>query len=224
MRSYDDGCPAAHALDIVGERWSLLIVRELLLGPKRFTDVRSGLPGASANVLSDRLRHLEAAGVVARRRLPPPAASRVYELTEWGRGLEGIIVQLLRWGARSPAIPLDTKVGTDAVILTLRSLFVPAAAQGLDLAVQLVIGERFFSAEITDRALLLNPGMIEHPHATITTDAETLKRLTIGKRSLGVALHAERAVVTGNQDLAERFLDMFRLPESAGAARPDFER
>ena len=80
MRSYDDGCAAAHALDLVGERWALLVVRELLLGPKRFTDLRAGLPGASPNVLAQRLRELEGAGVVVRRKLPPPAASRVYEL------------------------------------------------------------------------------------------------------------------------------------------------
>ncbi|MFC4336520.1 winged helix-turn-helix transcriptional regulator [Salininema proteolyticum] len=223
MRSYDDGCPAAHALDLVGERWSLLIVRELLLGPKRFTDLRSGLRGASANVLTERLRALEAGGVVRRRKLPPPAASQVYELTEWGRGLEGIIVQFLRWGARSPAMPLDTRIGTDALILSLRTLFLPTAARGLELAIQLEIGDRYFSAEVVDGTLLIMPGLIEHPHAVVTADAETLKRLTIGTRSLEVAVHAERATVTGDKASAERFLDLFRLPESAGAARPDFE-
>src|SRR5215204_4140654 len=87
MRTYDDGCAAAHALDLIGERWALLVVRELLLGPKRFTDLRAGLPNASPNVLAQRLRELEAAGIVRRRKLPPPAASRVYELTEWGQDL-----------------------------------------------------------------------------------------------------------------------------------------
>ena len=95
-RTYCDGCAAAHALDLVGERWALLVVRELLLGPKRFTDLRAGLPGVSANVLAQRLRELERAGVVRRRKLPPPAASRVYELTDWGMELEPVIVRLGR--------------------------------------------------------------------------------------------------------------------------------
>src|ERR671932_1050136 len=103
MRSYQDGCAVAHALDFVGERWALLVVRELLLGPKRFTDLRTGLPGVSPNVLAQRLRELEQAGVVRRRRLPPPAASQVYELTEWGVDLEPVLTALGRWGSRSPA-------------------------------------------------------------------------------------------------------------------------
>src|ERR671921_2798404 len=104
-RSYNDACAAAHALDLVGERWALLVVRELVLGPKRFTDLRAGLPHVSPNVLAQRLRELEAAGVVRRRKLPPPAASRVYELTPWGEELEPVIIRLGRWGARSPLRP-----------------------------------------------------------------------------------------------------------------------
>jgi DNA-binding HxlR family transcriptional regulator len=233
VRSYADGCPAAHALDLVGERWSLLVVRELVLGPKRFTDIRAGLHGASANVLSQRLRDLETHGVVKKRRLPPPAASQVYELTDWGRELEPVIVQLLRWGARSAAIPLDTAIGTDALILSLRSLFVPAAAQGVDAAFELWITEpargteaaleRPFNAEIIDSQLILGPGRTEHPHAVIRTDAETLKRLTLGGRSLDVSLHAGRISIQGDQALAERFLGMFRLPEPAAASRLDHD-
>ncbi len=118
VRTYDDGCAAAHALDLVGERWALLVVRELLLGPKRFTDLRSGLPNASPNVLAQRLRGLEAAGVVRRRKLPPPAASRVYELTEWGKDLEPVIISLGKWGVRSPSKPRDTELGVDSLVLS----------------------------------------------------------------------------------------------------------
>src|SRR5215212_1048767 len=96
MRTYDDACAAADALDLIGERWALLVVRELLIGPKRFTDLRAGLPNASPNVLAQRLRELERAGVVHRRKFPPPAASRVYELTGWGEELETVITQLGR--------------------------------------------------------------------------------------------------------------------------------
>src|SRR5215217_4721087 len=101
-RSYEDGCATAHALDLVGERWALLVVRELLLGPKRFTDLRAGLPGISPNVLTQRLHDLEQFAIVRRRKLPPPFGSWVYELTDWGRQLEPVIIQLGRWGARSP--------------------------------------------------------------------------------------------------------------------------
>jgi DNA-binding HxlR family transcriptional regulator len=123
MRTYDDGCAAAHALDLVGERWALLVVRELLLGPKRFTDLRAGIPKASPNVLAQRLRELERAGVVRRRKLPPPAASRVYELTEWGLELEPAVISLGRWGARSPSKPRDAALGVDSLILSFRTMF-----------------------------------------------------------------------------------------------------
>src|SRR3712207_2209728 len=104
MRTYDDGCAAAHALDLIGERWALLIVRELLLGPKRFTDLRAGLPGASADVLAQRLREMTESGVVRRRKLPPPAGSEVYELTDWGAGLEPVVTHLGRWGSASQSL------------------------------------------------------------------------------------------------------------------------
>src|SRR5918995_1492840 len=107
MRTYCDGCAAAHALDLVGERWALLVVRELLLGPKRFTDLRAGLPNVSTNVLSQRLRELEHAGIVRRHRLPPPAASWVYELTDWGRELKPIVLSIGTWAVRSPSFPSD---------------------------------------------------------------------------------------------------------------------
>src|SRR5918998_4174539 len=110
-RTYGDGCAIAHGLDLVGERWALLVVRELLLGPKRFTDLKTGLPNASPNVISDRLRELEQAGLVTREKLPPPAGSRVYALTDWGRELEPTVLSLGRWAARSPALPADDPMG-----------------------------------------------------------------------------------------------------------------
>src|SRR6187455_2871344 len=104
-RTYDDGCGIAHALDLIGERWALLVVRELLLGPRRFTDLRAGLPAASPNVLSQRLDELEEVGVLEKRTLPPPAGSTVYELTAWGRELEPVILALARWGSRATPLP-----------------------------------------------------------------------------------------------------------------------
>src|SRR3954452_22182458 len=126
-RTYGDGCGIAHGLDLVGERWALLVVRELLLGPKRFTDLRSGLPNASPNVLSQRLRELEDAGVVQRRRLAPPPGSSVYALPagrpEGGGGREPIVMALGGWAIQSPAFPPGDPLGEDSAILALRTLF-----------------------------------------------------------------------------------------------------
>ena len=108
MRTYGDGCGIAHALDLVGERWALLVVRELLLGPKRFTDLRDGLPNSSPNVLSQRLRELEQAAIVQRRKLPPPAGSWIYELTDWGRELKPIVISLGSWAAPLAVLSLAT--------------------------------------------------------------------------------------------------------------------
>src|SRR5215211_7164001 len=122
-RTYGDGCAIAHGLDLVGERWALLVVRELLLGPKRFTDLKRGLPNASPNVISERLRELERAGVVSRDTLPPPASSRVYELTSWGHELEETVLSLGRWGSRSPSPSPDAPLGADSMVLALKGLF-----------------------------------------------------------------------------------------------------
>src|SRR5882762_9131790 len=104
-RTYGDACGIARALDVVGERWALLVVRELLLGPKRFTDLRAGLPNVSPDVLSQRLRELESAGLVRRRKLAPPAGSRVYDLTDRGHQLEPVVLALGRWGSTAPFPP-----------------------------------------------------------------------------------------------------------------------
>src|ERR671912_606704 len=149
-RSYDDGCGIARALDVVGERWALLVIRELLLGPKRFTDLRAGLPGVSANILADRLRELEEWGVLLRRKLPPPAGSWVYELTDRGRGLEAVILDLGSWGLRSTSPREDAAIGVDSVILSLRSRFDPDAAGDLDTEVELRLGEYRFPAVVAD--------------------------------------------------------------------------
>src|SRR3954463_5634306 len=109
-RTYGDRCGVARALDVVGERWALLVVRELLLGPKRFTDLRAGLPHVSADVLTQRLKELEQAGVWRRGTLPPPAGSRIYELTERGRELEPIVISLGRWGSVAPFPPGDAQI------------------------------------------------------------------------------------------------------------------
>ncbi len=215
MRTYDDGCAAAHALDLVGERWALLVVRELLLGPKRFTDLRAGLPGASPNVLSQRLRELERVGVVRRRKLPPPAASRVYELTEWGVDLEPVIIQLGRWGVRSPSKPADAELGVDSLILSFRTMFDPRAAEGLTASYELRLGEDVFRAEVADGRFGIERGSAEQPDATIEADADTLTALVYGGRGFTEALGSGAIEIEGDEGAVESFLSLFPLPEPA---------
>jgi DNA-binding HxlR family transcriptional regulator len=178
-RTYGDGCAIARALDVVGERWALLVVRELLLGPKRYTDLRRGLPNASPNVLSERLRELERAGVVRRGTLPPPAASRVYELTEWGRELEGIVIALGRWGGRvAGGAPVRS---ADSVVLALRARLDPGDLKG---RYEWRAGEERFRIEIADGAISAERGSAERPDATIEADPDTLDAVLRGRRPL----------------------------------------
>ena len=214
-RTYDDGCAAAHALDLVGERWALLVVRELLLGPKRFTDLRAGLPQASPNVLSQRLRELEGAGIVRRRKLPPPAASRVYELTDWGLELEPVIVRLGRWGARSPSKPRDAALGVDSLILSFRTMFDPRAAEGLGASYELRLGEDRFRAEVADGRFEVVRGVADRPDAIIETDSNTLAALIYDDRELAEALRSGDLKIEGDEPAVERFLGLFPLPEPA---------
>ena len=213
-RTYDDGCAAAHALDLIGERWALLVVRELLLGPKRFTDLRAGLPRASPNVLAQRLRGLEAAGIVRRGKLPPPAASKIYELTEWGRDLEPVIISLGRWGVRSPSKPPDAELGVDSLILSFRTMFEPERA-GFDASYEFRLGEDRFRAEVAEGRLEIERGSAERPDATVETDAGTLAALVYDELELDEALSSGDLGIEGDREAVERFLALFPLPEPA---------
>lgn len=215
MRSYDDGCAAAHALDLVGERWALLVVRELLLGPKRFTDLRAGLPGASPNVLSQRLRELEGAGILRRRKLPPPAASRVYELTGWGKDLEPVIISLGRWGVRSPSKPRDAALSVDSLILSFRTMFDPQQAEGLEASYELRLGEESFRAEVKEGRFEIERGVADRPDAIVETDTGTVVSLVYEGRNLDEALRSGAVRIGGDSRMVERFLSLFPLPEPA---------
>ena len=216
MRTYGDGCPIARALDLVGERWALLVVRELLLGPKRYTDLRRGLPNASPNVLSQRLGELERAGVLRRRKLPPPAGSRVYELTDWGRELEEIVISLGRWGARSPTPPDDAPiVSADSIILALRARFDPGAAHGLRAGYELRLGEDRFGIEVADDEITAARGDAHRADATIDTDPDTLNAVLWRGRSLADAQRSGTMTIEGDEAAVERFVALFPIPEPA---------
>ena len=211
-RDYFDGCMVSHALDIVGERWALLVVRELLLGPKRFTDLRAGLPNAGPNVLSQRLRELEAAGVLRRRRLPPPAASSVYELTEWGRDLEPVLVGLGRWAVGSPARPTSERIGVDSLVLALRALFEPALAVGLDGVVLLELDGQPFRARVEHARLELERGAVDAPDAVVRADADALAPVVFEGLTLDRLVARGAVEVEGDERLAARLLACFPLP------------
>jgi DNA-binding HxlR family transcriptional regulator len=167
MRSYGDRCGVARALDVIGDRWALLLVRELVLGPKRFSDLRAGLRGVAPDVLSQRLRELEAAGVLRRGKLPPPSGARVYELTDWGMELEPLVIGLGRWGSRAPFPGGDAELGVDAFVIALKTLFRPAGFAGV---VNLRLGEDRFALEVRGGKFFARRGDAEDPDLTILSD------------------------------------------------------
>jgi DNA-binding HxlR family transcriptional regulator len=212
-RTYGDPCGIARALDIVGERWALLVVRELLLGPKRFTDLRAGMPNLGPDVLSQRLRDLERAGVLSRRTLPPPAASRVYELTSWGRALEPAVLALGRWGSSgAPFPPGDAELGVDARMLALKTQFSPAAADGLDATYELRLGEHRFGVRVADGRLAIARGDAERADAIVETDSRTLRELLWRGRKLAEAQRAGAIAIDGDRRAVQRFMTLFPLP------------
>ena len=213
MRTYGDGCGIAHALDLIGERWALLVVRELLLGPKRFTDLRGGLPSASTNVLSQRLRELEQAGIVRRRKLPPPAGSTVYELTDWGRELKPIVLSLGTWAVRSPSFPEGAPVGTDSVVLALGTFFDADAAAGLRARYELRLDESTFHVQIEAGRIEVDRGPAEQPDAIVEADAMALSAVIWNGRDLDDALQAGELRIEGDRRALDRFLGLFPRPE-----------
>jgi DNA-binding HxlR family transcriptional regulator len=214
-RSYGDPCGIARALDLVGERWALLVVRELVLGPKRFTDLRAGLPNLSPDVLAQRLRELEQAGIVRRHKLPPPAGSRVYELTEWGRELEPVVIALGRWGSRAPFPPGDAQLGVDAMLLALQTVFDPSAADGLSASYELRLGEHRFHVRVSEGRIELAREGAGDPDAIIETDPGTLSAVLWHGRPLGDARRDGAIKLEGSRPAVERFLKVFPPPRQA---------
>lgn len=211
-----DGCAAAHALDLVGDRWALLVVRELILGPKRFTDLRAGLHGISPNVLTQRLEDLERGAILRRRKLPPPVSARVYELTDWGLQLEPVIVSLGRWAARSPFLPQGV-LNPDSLILSFRTMFNAAAAAGFKAAIELRVGEERFHAIIENGEMNLVRGAAEKPDSIIEATSEMLGAVVYGGFKLADAMRSGDFKIEGDRAIAKRFFTLFPLPARAEA-------
>ncbi|HJS85132.1 MAG TPA: winged helix-turn-helix transcriptional regulator [Acetobacteraceae bacterium] len=215
-RSYEDACAAAHALDLLGERWALLVMRELMFGPKRFSDLRASLPGISASVLTQRLEGLEAAGVLTRHKLPPPASVQVYELTEWGRESEPIFQALGRWGARSPMHDPALPFSAASLLLSLRTMLDPRRAEGLDARIGLRLGEESFLGHLSGGRIAFERGDPRGADLILTGTPPALAAAIYGGQSLE-QLEAEGALrLEGDRALARRFLGLFPLPSKAG--------
>jgi DNA-binding HxlR family transcriptional regulator len=209
-KRFDQYCPIAHALSLVGERWALLVVRELMRGPKRYTDLSAGLPGIGTNVLATRLRELEAAGIVQRRRLPPPAASTVYELTEYGEGLEEVMHAVARWGARSLGLPrreddLDPAWGLNAF----PALFYPERARGLTESYVFRVDDDVFTVAITDGRLQVELGAGADADLDAAMDIATFFALASGELRAKDALDAGRVRLDGDPEALERCFRLF---------------
>lgn len=226
-RWYGDACGAAFAMELIGERWALLVLRELMLGPRRFSGLRASLPGISAKVLTERLEKLEAAGLLVRRTLPPPASAQVYELTEWGYETEPIMQSLGRWAVRStqhdPTLPL-TPV---SAMLALRTMIRPEKAAGLSLTADFDFGRERFAARLAGGELHVVRTHAPTPDADITVSGPTANAMLpwlFGKRPLDEVIDTTGLSVTGESALVDRFAAVFALPPkyvSGAAGAPD---
>jgi len=208
-RTYGQYCGVARALELVGERWALLIVRDLIPGPKRFTDLRRGLPRIPTNVLSARLKELERDGVVCRRVLPRPSGSVVYELTEYGRELEDVVGLLLRWGLKSLGEPRpDDAVNPSVLIVGLQLMFSSEAAHGLRATYELHVDDAVVHLRIEDGALDLGEGPLPGADLTIETDT-ALRALLSGEIGAAEARESGAVRVTGDASLLDGFVAAF---------------
>ncbi|MFE5144107.1 winged helix-turn-helix transcriptional regulator [Streptomyces fagopyri] len=211
QRTYEDACGAALAMDVVGERWALLVVRELLFGPKRFRDLRVGVPKVSQNVLSQRLKELESNGVVRRVELGPPVSSQAYELTEWGQQLEPALIALARWGAHVPAAP-EADRSADAFMLLVKALYSPPATGAPKTSVRLLIGADSFDVQVDGPSIKVARGAHHEPDAIVRGDVRTLWNLIFTDMTVASAIEAGVVDVTGDQAEAQHFFTLIRPP------------
>jgi DNA-binding HxlR family transcriptional regulator len=208
-RTYDQYCPVARALELVGERWTLLVARELLLGPRRFTDLMAGLPGISANVLAGRLKDLEEEGLVARRTLPPPAASAVYDLTPEAAGLVSVLAAMAEWGMTMLGEPrADEEVRGEWLVLGL-AVTAPAPDVVDGTTYELHIDGEVLHVQVRDGNLQPHQGPADDPDAVLTMDATALGDVSSGRVDVDDALAAGRVTVEGHEDAARRLLTSF---------------
>lgn len=208
-RRYDDACGLAHALELIGERWAMLVLRELAYGPRRFSELKSDLPGISANVLTQRLSELEERGIVEKKRLPPPASVQVYEATRWGLEAVPVIARLGRWAARSPLHDPTLPISHAAIMMSLETMLDPALASGMSARLGFQFGETGYVALLNDGRLEVERNNVEGCDLVFSAAPAELAAVIYG----GAPLDLVR--VEGDLDLARRFLTLFPLPPKA---------
>ncbi|WP_310468166.1 winged helix-turn-helix transcriptional regulator [Sphingomonas sp.] len=211
-RGYDDACGTAHALELIGERWSLLVLRELMLGPRRFSEIRADLPGISANVLTQRLAELEQRGLARRRRLPPPASVQVYEATEWGLEAEPIVQALGRWAARSPRHDPTLPISGVSILLSFRTMLSEKRAKGLDARIGFRFGADGYVARLRKGRIKVARGDPSSADAVVTARPTELAAVVYGGAPL------DTIEVAGDEALVRRFVTLFPLPPKVDAA------
>ena len=208
-RRYDDACGLAHALELIGERWALLVLRELMLGPRRFSGLKTDLPGISANVLTQRLIELERRGLVRRTRLPPPASVQVYEATAWGLEAAPLISQLGKWATRSPQHDPTRPISHVSAMLSLRTMLDPVRARGMSARIGFRFGETSYVGILNDGQFEIDRGLAADCDFTFTGAPFELTAIVYGGAPFG-------NTIEGDLDLARRFVTLFPLPPKAG--------
>ena len=215
-RRYHDACGAAHGLDLVGERWALLVVRELMMGPRRFGDLKKDLCGISANVLTQRLEGLEASGILRRRKLPPPASVQVYELTDWGYELEPVFMVLGRWAARSPQHDPTLPISAVSIMQSFMTMFDATLAGDADMTLGFVFGDEAFRVTVRDGVLKARRDAVDDADVVVTTVPQVTAAAVYGKAPLAVLEAEDALAISGDRAVFEHYISFFHLPEKAG--------
>jgi DNA-binding HxlR family transcriptional regulator len=216
-RRYDDACAATHGMDIIGERWALPVMRELMLGPRRFGELKASLHGISANVLTQRLEGLEAAGVVRRVRLPPPASVQVYELTPWGYEAGPVFQAMGRWAVKSPGHDPTRPFSAVSLMLSFRTMLDLSRADGLRARIGFRVGEQSFVLTIADGKVELGRGDASGADLVFTGTTGAIGAAAYGGVPLAELEAQGELAVEGDRKLADRFVTLFPLPPKADA-------
>jgi DNA-binding HxlR family transcriptional regulator len=211
-RRYEDACGTAHAMDLIGERWALLVMRELMLGPKRFSDIRADLPGISANVLTQRLEGLEEAGIVVRRRLDPPASGQVYALSEWGLQARPIMGAMGRWATRSPGHDPGQHFSAASLMLSFQAMNQPALSKAVTATIAFRLGRESYFARLADGMIDVQRGTAPEPDLIFTGAPATIAAAIYGGVPLAELEQQGTLRIEGDRALAERFVTLFPLP------------
>ncbi len=208
-RGYDDACGTAHGLELIGERWALLVLRELMLGPRRFSQLRADLPGLSANVLSQRLAELEERGLVRRTRLPPPASVQVYEATAWGLEAEPIVQTLGRWAARSPRHDPTLPISGVSILLSMRTMIATERARDLEAHINFRFGDDLYTGHLHSGGIEIVRGEHPSPDLAVTAEPQAWAGVLYGKAPLDIIEWS------GDRQLLDRVIDLYHLPPKA---------